>query len=215
MHRRLCNGFAARPNQLRHNGKTTAHPGQHQHNNDPHGRPQHHRFAAGDDDKLRDPGLLSVSPAIPDIRPPGQSPPRRLQERGPMVTGSVVDLVGTAGRRWYRHRRREHLHTDCATTAAINKTPVIVHASNAQPASPNSHCPNNVSFYRDLIFAFPKTVPPSADLATDIQYEGMPAVHNPPMYAHSVSETGQSRLGHGQTLRQHFPFLPGHDGARP
>jgi hypothetical protein len=69
---------------------------------------------------------------------------------------------------------------DCTTTAAINKTPVIVHASNAQPASPNSHCPNNVSFYRDLIFAFPETVPPSADLATDTQYEGMPAVHNPP-----------------------------------
>jgi hypothetical protein len=180
MHRRLRNGFAARPNQLQHNGKTTAHPGQHQHNNDPHGRPQHHRFAAGDDDKLRDPGCYPSHPQSPTF----DRPARVLLDDCKNAALWLQDLSWTSwGPQGADGTGTVAVNTcipDCATTAAINKTPVVVHASNAQPASPNSHCPNNVSFYRDLIFAFPKTVPPSADLATDTQYEGMPAVHNPP-----------------------------------
>lgn len=69
---------------------------------------------------------------------------------------------------------------DCSSKDAIEKDRVVVHASTPQPAPPTSGCPRDVEVYRDLVLAFPQTVPPSADLPMDTPYQGMPAVHNPP-----------------------------------
>jgi hypothetical protein len=67
----------------------------------------------------------------------------------------------------------------CDSKDAIEKDPVVVHASNPEPAPPSSGCPTNVMFYRDLVLAFPQTVPPSAQVPIDTPYQGMPAIHNP------------------------------------
>lgn len=68
---------------------------------------------------------------------------------------------------------------DCASGKGISKTPVVVHAWNAQPAAPNSHCPTNVRFYADIVLAFPESLPPPESMPMNTEYEGMPAVHNP------------------------------------
>lgn len=64
---------------------------------------------------------------------------------------------------------------DCASDRGT-RNPVVVHASNPQPASPGSGCPAGIKFYADLVLAFPETLPPSEQVPTDITFQGMPAI---------------------------------------
>lgn len=68
---------------------------------------------------------------------------------------------------------------DCASGPVV-KNPIVVHASNAQPAPRQARCPANLLFYIDIILAFPQTLPPAKYLPPNtIRYEGMTAVPNP------------------------------------
>lgn len=54
--------------------------------------------------------------------------------------------------------------------------PVVVHAWNAQPPRPDAVCQSGLKIFADLVLAFPKAPPPTAQKMNS-QYNGLPAVH--------------------------------------
>jgi hypothetical protein len=85
----------------------------------------------------------------------------------------------------------EFLQTNCDPTCAGGQTfqnPIIVRASNPQPAPPEAGCPADVLFFTDITISYPGSAPPtgsrafsadSIDGASFITDNGLPAIHYP------------------------------------
>ena len=85
----------------------------------------------------------------------------------------------------------EFMRTNCDPSCANGQTfqnPVILRASNPQPAPPDVGCPTDVLFFTDITISYPASAPPTGSLALSassidgpsfITDNGLPAVHYP------------------------------------
>ncbi len=86
---------------------------------------------------------------------------------------------------------QETLQTSCDPSCADGQkfqNPIIVRASNPQPAPPELGCPTDVLFFTDITISYPASAPPagsraysanSIDAANATTDNGLPAVHYP------------------------------------
>lgn len=118
----------------------------------------------------------------PDPRTPGADRPATVVLQGCMSSGLWLEDMswtswGAEGADGSGTAAVNTCTPNCASGEGIKKNPVVVHASNPQPAAQKALCPAGVKFYTDLFLAFPKDLPPSDYMQTNAQYEGMPAAH--------------------------------------